>query len=224
MTDGRPRSAGESVWRRWRLRLGRRVRQWRGTEPRTGVQLRCEHEERGGWWLCPFVLRPGDVAYSFEVGSDLALERALLEDHGARVYIFDPDPATAVRAEREGLLEGFQLYAIRLGPENRPARRDAGTEGARMARLTDLMRMLGHRRLDLLKLNVETAPAAIQDLVDRKVDVRQLLVALEETTTTADRDRVEALVEALVGHGFRIFHITPDGRRYAFIRTDFEEL
>lgn len=214
-------TAGVGRWRRWTLRLRRRVRQWRGVEPRTRVQIRCEREECGGWWICPQVLQPGDVVYSFDLGGDLEVERALLREQGARVYIFDPDPGVAERAESEGLLHEFQLYAIRLGAENRPAISGSGPDSARTIRLASLMRMLGHRRIDLVKLNVDPAAPGIRDLVELAVDVRQLLVSFPPTSTEEERDRVEAQVRDLEARGYRIFHIEPDGRRYSFIRTDF---
>lgn len=221
MTDGRPRRPDVGPWRRWLLRLRRRHRQWRGMEPRTRVQIRCEREEHGGWWVCPDVLQKGDVVYSFDVGGDLEVERALLREHGARVYIFDPDPEVAARAEGAGLLGEFQLYAVRLGAENRPAQGDDGVRSARTVRLASLMRMLGHRRLDLIKLNVADVAPAIRDLVELDVDVRQLLVSFPAASDPGEREHVEGLVRELEGRGYRIFHIDPEGRRHSFIRTDF---
>ncbi len=212
-----------SAWRTSLAWIRRRVRQWQGTEPRTRVQIRTERVEHGGWWICPYVLRPADIAYSFDFGGDLELERALLQDYAARVYLFDAHPEVAARAEAEGLLEEFQLYAIQVGAENRPAEPSRGPEGARTVRLGSLMRTLGHRRVDLVKLNAAGAPAAIRDLVSLEVDVRQLLVAFPACSNAAERDEVEELVQVLERHGYRIFHITRDGRRYSFIRTDFGE-
>jgi hypothetical protein len=205
-------------------RTRRRIRQWQGTEPRTRIQIRCERVEHGGWWICPMTLRPGDVVYSIDRGSDLRLERTLLEEYGARTYIFDADPATAERADRAGLLEEFQLYAIQVGPENRAARPDRGADGARMIRLGDLMRMLGHRRLDLLKVDVDTGEAILRDLAAMKTDVRQLLVSFRNSGGKADRKRIEDLAAALDSRGYRIFRISADGTRYSFLRTDFESV
>lgn len=221
MTDGRPGATRVGPLRRVMLRLRRRLRQWRGTEPRTRVQIRCEREERGGWWICPSVLRPGDIVYAFDDGGDLEVERALLDEHGARVYIFDPDPEVAERAEAEGVLQQFQLYAIRVGAEDRPGVKGGGRNAARTVRLGNLMRTLGHRRLDLVKLNVDDVAPAIRDLVELEADVRQLLVRFPAAATDAERDAIEALIRRLDSDGYRIFHIGVDGRRYSFIRTDF---
>ena len=221
MADGSERE-GVGLLSRWRQRARRRIRQWRGTEPRTRVQIRCEQVSHGGWWICPMTLRPGDIVYSIDRGSDLVLERTLLEEYGARTYIFDPDPDTADRADRDRLLEVFQLYAIRVGPENRPPDPEAGPEGARMIRLSDLMQMLGHRRIELLKIDVDTVDEILLDLIDMSADVHQLLVRFRTDRTEADRARIEGLISALEGRGYRIFRISPDGTRYSLLRTDFE--
>jgi hypothetical protein len=207
----------------WTQRARRRIRQWRGTEPRTRVHIRCDQKREGDWWLCPMTIRPGDVVYSIDRGSDLRLETALLRDYHARTYIFDPDPETADRADRAGLLDAFQLYAIRVGPRNRAADPDRGADGARMIRIGDLMRMLGHRRLDLLKIDAPLGEAVLRDLVEMGTDVRQLLVRFQHRETDADRRRIEQTVGALHAQGYRVFRISPDGGQYSFLRTDFEQ-
>ena len=204
----------------WTHRARRRIRQWQGNEPRTEEQLRCERVRHAGWWICPLVLRPGDIVYSIDRGTDLRFENTLLKDYEGRVYIFDPDPDTAARADQDGLLEIFQLYAIRVGPKNQAADPDRGPDGARMIRLPELMRMLGHRRLDLLKIDVDTAPGIVRDVVAEEIDVGQLLVRFGRPETEADRERVEGLVGALNSRGYRIFRISGDGSRYSFLRTD----
>ncbi len=221
MRDGQAKRM--SAWR-WSLaRIRRRVRQWQGTEPRTRVQIRAHRVQHGGWWICPEVLRPGDLVYSFDLGSDLQLERALIQDYSARVYLFDPHPEVAARAEAEGLLDELQLDAIQVGAENRDADPSLGMQGAGTVRLGSLMKTLGHRRVDLVKLNAAGASAAIRDLVALEVDVRQLLVAFPTASSPEERDGVEELVGVLERYGYRIFYITHDGRRYSFIRTDFGE-
>ncbi len=207
----------------WAERARRRIRQWQGTEPRTRVHIRCDQAYEGGWWICPMTIRPGDVVYSIDRGSDLRLETVLLREYGARTYIFDPDPETADRADRAGLLDAFQLYAIRVGPKNRAADSDRGPDGARVIRIGDLMRMLGHRRLDLLKIDAPMGETVLRELVEMGTDVRQLLVRFEHREAEADRRRIEQMVGALHAKGYRVFRISPDGSQYSFLRTDFEQ-
>jgi hypothetical protein len=217
----REQTDSPGLLRAWTRRAGRRIRQWRGTEPRTRVQIRADAVKRGGWWICPQTLRPGDVAYCIGRGTDLALERILLQEYGTRTYVFDPDPATADRADQAGLLDGFRMYDIRVGARNQAADPDRGPDGARMIRIEDLMEMLRHRRLDLLKVDVDAGPAILEDLAELGTDVRQLLVRFRHRETPADCRRVEGLVDTLHRTGYRIFRISADGSRYSFLRTDF---
>jgi hypothetical protein len=216
---------GRGVWRRLTDTAARLRRRWRGVEPRTRVGIRCDRVAHGGWWICPQAIRAGDVAYSFGVSGDLGFERALAERYGARVYAFDPDPATVERAEAAGVPEGVRLFPLSVG--GRDARAvvplaAGGRADAKVLRLASHMRLLGHRRLDLIRLDVPGAEAdVIRDLVGMDVDVHQLLLRFREDETPEGRDRIETAVGALGEHGYRVFHISPDRRRFSLIRTDF---
>lgn len=216
---------GRSLWRRVADGAARARRRWRGVEPRTRVEVRCDRVDRGGWWICPQALRPGEIVYSFAVGGDLVFERALAEQHGARVFAFDPDPATAARLEAMGSAERLRFSGLTVG--GRDERRAVALPGggsveARVLRLPSHMRALGHRRLDMLRLDVPGAEAhVIRDLVGMDVDVQQILIAFHEERTGEARERIEAALGALGEHGYRIFHISPDRREFSLLRTDF---
>lgn len=199
-------------------------------EPRTPVALRCERKEHAGWWICPPAIRPGDVVYSFGVGGDLAFERTLAGEYGARVFAFDPAPAVEATAESAGAAAGppprgaVQVEPLTVGGREERRRLPlptGGTVEARVLRLPSHMRMLGHRRLDVIRLDVPGAEAeVIADLIRMDVDVQQLLIRFHQPVTPDGRDRIEAAVGALTEHGYRVFHRSPDRRVFSFVRTD----
>lgn len=215
-----------NLWIRLRDAVAHTRRRWRGVEPRTHVEIHCDQAVHGGWWVCPQPIRPGDVVYSFGVGGDLVFERSLVDHYGARVFAFDPDPETAARVRNEGMPDGMRFFVSTVGgrDERRDVRLPAGDPvEARTLRLPSHMRLLGHRRLDLIRLDVPGAETdVIRDLVSMDMDVHQLLIAFHEEHTVEARARIEAAVAALEGHGYRIFHLSPDRREYSFIRTDFK--
>lgn len=216
---------GRGLRRRITDAIARARRRWRGVEPRTTVEIRCERASHGGWWLCPQAIRPGDVVYSFTVGGDLRFETEVAERYGARVHVFDPDPATADRAAELPDPDRLRFFPMTVGARNE--HRDVVLPGSRVTearalRLPAHMRNLGHRRLDLIRLDVPGVEGdVIRDLVTMEVDVHQLLLAFHEERTVEARDRIEAGVATLGGHGYRVFHISPDRREFSFIRTDF---
>ncbi len=207
--------------RGWLPRLGRRLRQWRGIEPRTRVDLRVDAEVWGGWRILPQLVAPGDVVYSFDMGGDLVLERLLLDRLDARIYMFDPGLADAVKADGE-LFERFRLAPVRVGAEPRPAVTGQGPRGAEIRRLGGILETHGHHRLSLVKLNQGSALTAAHDIVEGPIDIRQLLISIPDELSDR-RARVEAMVASLRGVGYRIFDIAPDGSRYSFLRTGFRD-
>lgn len=216
-------SDGRGLWRRLSDAVARQRGRWRGVEPRVRIELRCDRAMHAGWCVCPQAIRKGDVVYSFGVGGDLGFERALVERYGARVFAFDPDPATAgLAADAGSPLLRHEALTIG-GMDGRAAVRLPGGASveARVLRLPSHMRLLGHRRVDAIRLDVPGAEGdVIRDLVRMDVDVQQLLVAFREPPTPEARRRIEAAVRALGEHGYRIFHISPDRRTLSFIRTE----
>lgn len=216
-------SEGRGGWRRIADWFARQRRRWRGVEPRARIEIRCDRVAIGGWCICPQAVRKGDVVYSFGVGGDLSFERGLAVRFGARVFAFDPAPATAeLAAATSHPLLRFQALTVG-GREGRDEVRlpGGGTVQARMLRLQSHMRLLGHRRVDIVRLDVPGAEGdVIRDLVRTDVDVQQLLVAFREPPSPDARRRTEAALGALAEHGYRIFHLSPDGREISLIRTE----
>lgn len=202
-------------------RLGRRLR---GVEPRSRVAIRCDRVAHAGWWICPQAIGAGDIVYSFETSGDLSFERALSAATGARVFAFDPDPATAARAEADPLPAGVRLHSVGVGGRDHRAEiplPGGGVVETRVLRVSSHMRLLGHRRLDVIRLAVPSSVTdVLAELVGLDADVHQLLVGFGAEKSRAARDRIERAVQLLAAHGYRAFHISPDRTRFSFIRTD----
>lgn len=224
----------------WRERFRRWIGQRRGTEPRSRVQIRCQRAVHGRWHVCPEAIREGDVVYSFGMGQDMEFERAMAGEYGARVFLFDASPRSVEWVREEPLPENIRFNAVGvagfdgtatfwereeegaspsiLGPDGRTAE----AFGARVLRLPSLMRSVGHRRMDLIKLDVEGAEYdVLQDLLKMDLDVRQLLVEFHHRFNGVGIARTQEALRLLDRQGYRIFYISPDGREYSFIRTDF---
>lgn len=233
----------------WRDRLKaspafQRVRRWigqrRGTEPRSRVQIRCERAAHGGWHVCPEAIREGDIVYSVGFGQDLEFERAMAGEYGARVFAFDPSPRSVEWIAEQSLPQNVRFNAVGVAgfdgtatfwereedgasPSILRMERETGEAfGARVLRLPSLMRSAGHRRLDMIKLDVEGAEYdVIRDLLRMELDVRQLLLEFHHRFEGVGIERTQEALELLDANGYRIFYISPDGREYSFIRTDF---
>lgn len=218
------------------LRVKRRWRQWKGSEPRTRVELRRERRTYGGWAFCPDAFPAGGVAYSFGVGDDLAFERALVERHGARLWAFDPTPFAVEWVGTQELPERLRFEPLGAGgtdgtmplvpaPNPRYFRRgdaagDATVIEVPVRRVSTIMQSLGHPSLDLLKLDVEASEYEVLDamLWDRVRPV-QLLVEFHHRFPGVGAARTARMAAALRAAGYRIFHIAASGEEYGFLHA-----
>lgn len=107
--------------------------------------------EDGGKWICnPWHLKSQNdpcLAYSIGVGFNLKFDQVLITDYGCKVYAFDPDPMAKRTVERAAIEEiSFYPWAItgangRRGPLQKP--------------INEVLIRFNHRRLDILKVDVE---------------------------------------------------------------------
>lgn len=217
------------------LRTKRRVRQWLGTEVQSRVELRCEVEEHGGWWVCPHLVPRGGLAYCFGVGRDIRLERALAERFDMEVVAFDPTPSTIEWMEEQERPAGLRY--VRLGVadydgeaffhQSRSAtgshsmvRENAEGRGSavEVRRLSTLLRQQGHESMDLLKLDVEGVEyEVLEEMVDAGLRPRMILVEYHHRFPAIGTGKTEASLELLRGQGYRIFHIAPSGREHGLV-------
>ncbi len=109
-------------------------------------------------------------------------------------------------------------------PEDRARDRvpsPSGTVTCPVRRLGTILDENGHRRLDLLKLDVEGAEfRVLPDILAGPILPRQLLVEFHHRFPGHDNQDTRSAVDALHRAGYRIFHISPHGREYGFLRDD----
>ena len=199
----------------------------------------------GGKWVCdPHLLgggapdgggarpRPACVVYSFGSAAEFSFETELHALTGCLVWVFDPfvTPeglrlATTLRAVPPGAARGAPLPpgVTFVGRWGLGATRGDPT----FPTLREIMRELGHARLDVLKLDIEGDEwdALLGDVLCPArgaaglghAPFGQLLVELHLRDGTTDIDRIAPLFARLEAHGFRTFHREPnvlDVQRY----------
>jgi FkbM family methyltransferase len=198
--------------------------------------------EYGGWWFHGDLLGPGSLVYCFGVGDDISFDLSLIERFGLRVHAFDPTPRSIAWVNRQQLPDGFLFHPIGLAEFDGEAEfllpNDAAhvsysmhrTDGARreqlpevaraeVRRLTSIMRMLGHDRIDLLKIDIEGAEyAVIRDMLDSHIAVRQILVEFHHSYRGHTVRETRDTIRRLNSMGYRIFAVSAIGRECSFIR------
>lgn len=182
--------------------------------------VRCG--KAAGFDIVPSLLtgREGLTAYSFGVGFDYSFELELSEKYGMEVYAFDPSPEVVKEMEGRKLPKNLKYYAYGLSGEDAcktfylpSSGKDyseyfapwtsRGKIQMQVRRLSTLMEQFGHKRLDLLKMDVEGSEFfALPDILGSGIAFDQLCI---ETHTRIFPDSVEKMrgVKKLLNdHGY----------------------
>jgi FkbM family methyltransferase len=195
--------------------------------------------EYASWCVFPSALGEHSVVYSFGVGEDISFDLGLIQRFGMQVHAFDPTPRSCKWIRTQSLPEKFVFHNFGIGPVDGSAAfyapdnpnfvsysvvaRGAGTTEAVEApvySLRTIMGMLGHNRVDLLKMDIEGAEyEVIGDLVASGISVKQLLVEFHHRWPEVGVKKTKEALRALNHAGFRIFDVAPAGSEYSFLAT-----
>lgn len=239
-------SMGSALWKRFEQsapvrRTKLRLRQLIGRELRLRPTVRLSTVMDGGWCYDASRLAADSVVYSLGVGDDVDFDLGLIRRSGATVYAFDPTPgcgeALAARAlpcrfhfhpwgaaGRDGTLtlfprmrrngslsDGMYTLIPDQGSENRAIDVPAYT-------VSSLTRLLGHRCIDLLKIDIEGAEYAVIDsLLMSALRPRQILVEFHHRHDGISKESTSAAVADLASAGYRPFYVSNDVREVSFL-------
>ncbi len=214
------------------------VREVLGRSARHRVQAACRKELIGSgnsaWVICPDGLTPQSVVYSLGVGNEVSFDLALIERFGVEVLAFDPTPESIAWVKAQSLPKQFHLLecgianfdgvakfhhlgGVQWSIYNTPASVDPHC--CEVYRLHTIMKSLGHKRIDLLKINIEGGEyAVIDDLIASQINVGQLVVEFHHRFTGHTLAETESAVNILNEYGYKIFYISDAGKEYSFIR------
>ncbi|NNE35221.1 MAG: FkbM family methyltransferase [Rhodothermales bacterium] len=191
----------------------------------------------GSWTVALDRLTSESTVYAVGVGTDITFDLALIGEKAVTVHAFDPTKASIDWLRTQNPVKGFLHHAYGVAAFDGVAKFHANVnpdwvsatmlaesgspefEQVEVRRISTLMSMLGHSKLDLLKLDIEGAEYdVIADLVASNVDVRQLLVEFHHRLPSCSLDQTRTALRRLQEAGFRIFDVSANGEEYGLIR------
>lgn len=206
------------------------------------AQITCERISLGSdgarWCVCPDGLEPSSIVYSIGVGEDISFDLELIRRFGVCVHAFDPTPHSIEWLAKQQVPEELMFHAFGVADFDGHAKFLPPVNPAHVShtlverqtpwpaievpvrRLTSILRDLGHERIDLLKMDIEGAEyAVLKDLLDSRIQVRQLLVEFHHRWPEIGVEKTREAICALNSAGHRIFEVSPSGEEYGFLRV-----
>ena len=220
-------------------RLKRIVNHFRGLDLWFPVQIRCRKEYHGDWCLCANNITKDSIIYSFGLGEDVSFDLSLIAKFDVPVYGFDPTPRAIQWLGAQELPKDFVVldYGIAgydgtaaFSPPNDPSNYsytlldrsgtgDSKVEG-KVYRIGTIMEMLGHKKIDILKLDIEGAEYdVIDDMLACGIDVGQLLVEFHHRFAQVGLPKTKHAITSLRENGYKVFYSSASGSEYGFIRS-----
>jgi FkbM family methyltransferase len=197
------------------------------------------HPDWDGWHVLPGLLRPGGLAYSFGLGSDVSFDVKMIEEFGLEVHGFDPTPESIRMLRKMSLPRQFHLHELGLSnkdgslsvfPPKYPGRFNFTQERVGyvsdkhkaieipVSRLESIMKKLGHTHLDVLKIDIEGSEfEAIPDILQSNCSFSQLLVEIHYNFPTRSFEEGVQLVHLMKEAGLDCFYISKRGYEFGFL-------
>ncbi|MBI3584682.1 MAG: FkbM family methyltransferase [Nitrospinae bacterium] len=204
------------------------------------IQVKCEKVRFGNdgasWCIHPDSLSDDSVIYSFGIGEDISFDLELIQTFNASVHAFDPTPRSIELIKNREVPEKFVLHEYGIanydgkanvfppqnpnhishtivdrGVHNRPAIE------VQVHRLNTIMAMLGHKKIDLLKMDIEGMEyQVIEDFLTSGVQAEQMCVEFHHRWPEIGVHQTKRVIEKLNLAGFKIIDISPTGEEYTF--------
>lgn len=154
------------------------------------------------WWVPDLLLSKMPLVYSGGVGEDISFDLAIEANYNATVYTFDPTPKAIAYIATQDLPKRVHFLPIGLWKSNRNMRffspkssssvshsilnlqNTADYFEAKCYTLSTLQRVLGHNKIDLLKIDIEGAEyAVLNDMLQTGIKPNCICVEFDQPTT-----------------------------------------
>ncbi|MFV3410583.1 FkbM family methyltransferase [Bdellovibrio bacteriovorus] len=192
-------------------------------------------------WVIPKEqLTKASICYCVGCGEDISFDLSLIEVFGCDVYAFDPTPRAIEYANKlAGKNKKYHFYETGLwshsdtlkfytpaNPENVShsivnLQKTTKYIELKVDRLKSIMDQLGHRHLDLLKIDIEGAEyQVIKSIVEDKLEIKTICVEFDEYFHAIDkqyRARITDCAKSILALGYILVWAQGDGN-YTFTK------
>jgi FkbM family methyltransferase len=216
------RLAGEAA----HLKVSRRVKkEWVGNQ-------------YGGFYVASDFVGPEAVVYSFGIGKDVSFDLGLIKKFGCQVCGFDPTPASVQWVRLQHLPVEFHFYEFGLASETGTtlfylpinAEHVSGSMvdqsnvnanvnvEVEMKSLQDVMALLHHDKIDVLKMDIEGAEYDVLNaMLNQKIYPGQLLIEFHDRLMPDGSDCSRKVVDRLKQYGYQLFAVSDSLQEVSFV-------
>lgn len=215
---------------------------YRGVRKYTSVFLGTEY---GGFNVVVPKKQKKMVVYSFGVGEDLSFSKDMIERFNAEVYAFDPTPKAIKFVSENELCSNpkFHFYPYGLSDKNGREKfylpvDDGYVSGSiidhnelkaesiyvEMRSLKTIIRQLGHKKVDILKMDIEGSEFKVIENLDQEESsiIGEICMEIHERFFENPIVHLKKLLKCLKKKNFTIAHVGKELDVVTFVNKDMQ--
>lgn len=206
--------------------------------------IKCNYtwfgQDFAGFFINPDYINESSIVYSFGIGQDVSFDTSLIDKFNCNVYGFDPTPKSINWIKNQHLPKKFKFFDFGIGVntedtffflpvddenvsgsvENHVRVSENKKINVHMKSLRDVMTMLGHKKIDVLKMDIEGSEyEIIESLVKSEIEINQLVIEFHDRFFNTDIPKSIASLNLLKKQGYEVFAVSDSYEEVSFIRT-----
>jgi FkbM family methyltransferase len=220
--------------------IKRCIYQYYGLMPEIKIPYETVNPGEQAWFFKKGSLTQNSIVYSFGLADNIEFDINIIENYNAKVFGFDPTPSSIEFISSLEISKQFYHFPLAIadydGELDFIIPRDSNISGfsknlhnnsqdkfieikVSCCSLSTIMKTLGHKKIDLLKMDIEGMEYKVIDqLVAEHSDIKQILVEFHHRFSGIGLHRTLLAVQKLRNSGFKLFHVSPWCEEYAFIK------
>ena len=188
----------------------------------------------GGWVVPVSLLDAGSICYCVGCGEDISFDIGLIDKFGCDVFAFDPTPR-AIKYVDNVAANNSQYHFFEIGlwdkedtlkfyaPSNSEyvshslvnLHKTTDYIEVKVKRLLDIMKDIGHQKIDLLKIDIEGAEyKVIESIVEDCIEYDECCNPLNDEY----KKRIQISIQSLLAIGYQLVCTQGNGN-YTFVKS-----